>query len=49
MEELYLQGYILKDRDPKAAAEKFRLVIESAAEGSEVKQKAETQLSQLQP
>lgn len=49
VEELYLQGYILKDRDPKAAAEKFRLVIESAAEGSEVKQKAETQLSQLQP
>lgn len=49
VEELYLQGYILKDRDPKAAAEKFRIVIESAAEGSEVKQKAETQLSQLQP
>jgi tetratricopeptide (TPR) repeat protein len=49
VEELYLQGYILKDRDPKAAAEKFRLVIESAAEGSEVKEKAETQLGQLQP
>lgn len=49
IEELYLQGYVLKDRDPKAAAEKFELVIESAAEGSEVKQKAETQLSLLKP
>ncbi|XXF75964.1 FHA domain-containing protein [Myxococcaceae bacterium GXIMD 01537] len=49
MEELYLQGYILKDRDPKAAAEKFRIVIETAAEDSEVKRKAESQLSALQP
>ena len=49
VEELYLQGYILKDRDPAAAAEKFRIVIEAAPEGSEVKEKAEAQLSSMQP
>lgn len=49
LEELYLQAYILRDRDPKAAAEKFRIVIESAPEGSEVKRKAELHLRELQP
>jgi tetratricopeptide (TPR) repeat protein len=49
LEELYLQAYIQRDRDPKAAAEKFRTVIEFAPDGSEVRRKAEEHLSQLQP
>ncbi|MFP2933427.1 hypothetical protein ACLESO_51420 [Pyxidicoccus sp. 3LG] len=49
VEELYLQAYIQRDRDPQAAAEKFKVIIEAASEGSEVKRKAEMYLSELQP
>jgi pSer/pThr/pTyr-binding forkhead associated (FHA) protein len=49
VEELYLQAYIQRDRDPQAAAEKFKVIIETAAEGSEVKRKAEMYLGELQP
>ncbi|QSQ18613.1 FHA domain-containing protein [Pyxidicoccus parkwayensis] len=48
VEELYLQAYIQRDRDPQAAAEKFKVVIETAAEGSEVKRKAEMYLGEVQ-
>jgi pSer/pThr/pTyr-binding forkhead associated (FHA) protein len=49
LEELYLQAYILRDRDPQAAIEKFKVVIDAAPEGSEVKRKAELHLSEMQP
>lgn len=49
VEELYLQAYIQRDRDPQAAAEKFKVIIETASEGSEVKRKAEMYLGELQP
>lgn len=49
VEELYMQAYVIKDRDPQMAAEKFKIVIETATEGSEVKRKAELYLGELQP
>ncbi|RKG98144.1 FHA domain-containing protein [Corallococcus sp. CA053C] len=48
VEELYLQAYIARDRDPSMATETFKIVIESSAEGSDVKRKAEMALSDLQ-
>ncbi|NVJ07087.1 FHA domain-containing protein [Myxococcus sp. AM001] len=48
-EELFLRAYIQRDRDPRAAAEMFKVVIETASEGSDVKRKAEMYLSELQP
>ncbi|WP_426750745.1 FHA domain-containing protein [Myxococcus sp. Y35] len=48
-EELFLRAYIQRDRDPQAAAEMFKVVIETATEGSDVKRKAEMYLSELQP
>jgi tetratricopeptide (TPR) repeat protein len=48
VEELYLQAYIQRDRDPQAAAEKFKVIIETASEGSEVKRKAEMYLGEVQ-
>jgi pSer/pThr/pTyr-binding forkhead associated (FHA) protein len=44
LEDIYEQAYRLRDRDPEGAAEKFRLVQQLAAEGSELKLKAEEQL-----
>ena len=49
MEELFLRAYIQRDSDPQAAAEMFKVVIETASEGSDVKRKAEMYLSELQP
>jgi pSer/pThr/pTyr-binding forkhead associated (FHA) protein len=49
LEELFQRAYVEKDRDPRSAAEKFRIVIDSAAEGSELRQKAENQLKELSP
>ncbi|CAM4000699.1 MULTISPECIES: FHA domain-containing protein [Corallococcus] len=48
VEELYLSAYIARDRDPSMATETFKIVIESSAEGSDVKRKAEMALSELQ-
>ncbi|WP_425537992.1 FHA domain-containing protein [Myxococcus stipitatus] len=49
VEELYMRAYIERDRDPSAAAMKFKIVIETAPEGSDTKRKAEMFLSELQP
>ncbi|MBZ4408300.1 FHA domain-containing protein [Myxococcus sp. XM-1-1-1] len=49
VEELYMRAYIERDRDPRSAAEKFKVVIETAAEGSDTKRKAEMYLSEIQP
>jgi hypothetical protein len=48
VEELYLQAYAQRERDPQAASEKFKVIIETASEGSEVKRKAEMYLGELQ-
>ncbi len=48
-ENLYQRAYIERDRDPRAAAEKFRIVIDTAPEGSELKRKAQVHLKELQP
>jgi pSer/pThr/pTyr-binding forkhead associated (FHA) protein/tetratricopeptide (TPR) repeat protein len=47
LDELFKRAYIEKDRDPRAAAEKFRIVIDAAPEGSELKRKAETHLQMI--
>ena len=48
-ENLYQRAYIERDRDPRSAAEKFRIVIDTAPEGSELKRKAQLHLQELQP
>jgi tetratricopeptide (TPR) repeat protein len=47
LEDVYRRAYVEKDRDPRAAAEKFRLVIDTAEETSELKQRAKEQLKEL--
>ncbi|MBJ6763176.1 FHA domain-containing protein [Myxococcaceae bacterium JPH2] len=49
VEELFLQAYIQRDRDPQAATEKFKIVIEASAEDADVKRKAEMYLGEMQP
>ncbi|HZI14485.1 MAG TPA: FHA domain-containing protein [Myxococcus sp.] len=46
--ELLREAYIQRDRDPQGAAEKLKVVIETAADGSETKRKAEMYLGELQ-
>ncbi|MCY1076409.1 FHA domain-containing protein [Archangium lansingense] len=48
LNDLYKQAYIMRDREPEEAAERFRLVFQLAAEGSELKTKAEAQLLALE-
>lgn len=45
--DIFKQAYIQRDRDPEGSAEKFRLIAKYAAEGSELKDKAEAQLQAL--
>lgn len=47
LEDLYRRAYVEKDRDPRAAAEKFRIVIDTAEEASGLKQRAQDQLKEL--
>ncbi|MDY7225412.1 FHA domain-containing protein [Hyalangium rubrum] len=49
VENLYQRAYIERDRDPRSAAEKFKIVIDTAPEGSELRRKAEVHLKELQP
>ncbi|MCP3163807.1 FHA domain-containing protein [Myxococcus qinghaiensis] len=49
VEELYMRAYIERDRDPASAAVKFKIVIETAPDGSDTKRKAEMYLSEMQP
>ncbi|QRO00507.1 FHA domain-containing protein [Archangium violaceum] len=48
LEDLFKQAYFQRDRDPEGSAQKFRLILQLAAEGSEVKTKAQTQLEALE-
>ncbi len=48
LDGLYMQAYVQRDRDPVASADKFRLIVQLAAEGSELKTKAQTQLEALE-
>jgi pSer/pThr/pTyr-binding forkhead associated (FHA) protein/tetratricopeptide (TPR) repeat protein len=47
LEELYRRAYLEKDRDPRSAAEKFKIVIDTAEETSELKKRAQDQLKEL--
>jgi hypothetical protein len=49
VEELFKRAYIERDRDPRSAAEKFRIVIDASPQDSELRQKAEAHLQALQP
>ncbi|EAU62231.1 hypothetical protein STIAU_4592, partial [Stigmatella aurantiaca DW4/3-1] len=42
-------AYIERDRDPRSAAEKFKIVIDAAPQDSELRQKAQSHLDALQP
>jgi len=48
LNDLFKSAYLIRDREPEEATEKFRLVIQLAAEGSELKSKAEAQLLALE-
>jgi pSer/pThr/pTyr-binding forkhead associated (FHA) protein len=48
-EQLYLEGYMVRDRRPKEAIEKFRLVLELTAAGTDTHEKARAKLAELQP
>lgn len=48
LEDLFKQAYVQRDRDPEGSAQKFRLITQLAAEGSEVKSLAEEQLLALE-
>jgi pSer/pThr/pTyr-binding forkhead associated (FHA) protein len=48
-ENLFQRAYIERDRDPRSAAEKFRIVIDTAPDGSELKSKAQRHLQELEP
>ncbi|HSP79481.1 MAG TPA: FHA domain-containing protein, partial [Myxococcaceae bacterium] len=48
LDELYMQAYVQRDREPDSAVAKFRLVVDLATEGSELKEKAQAQLEALQ-
>ncbi|MFY0530071.1 FHA domain-containing protein [Archangium gephyra] len=48
LNDLFKSAYLIRDREPEEAMEKFRLVVQLAAEGSELKTKAETQLLALE-
>ncbi|HEX5751369.1 MAG TPA: FHA domain-containing protein [Archangium sp.] len=48
LNDVFRQAYLIKDREPEEATEKFRLVFQLASEGSELKTKAETQLLALE-
>jgi tetratricopeptide (TPR) repeat protein len=48
-ENLFQRAYIERDRDPRSAAEKFRIVIDTTPEGSELRRKAQIHLKELQP
>jgi tetratricopeptide (TPR) repeat protein len=48
LDDLFKQAYVVRDRDPEGAAEKFRLISEMAPEDSELKAKAREQLLALE-
>lgn len=48
LNDLFKSAYLIRDREPEEAMEKFRLVVQLAAEGSELKTKAEAQLLALE-
>ncbi|PTL80415.1 FHA domain-containing protein [Vitiosangium sp. GDMCC 1.1324] len=48
LSDLFKQAYIQRDRDPEGSAEKFRLIAQLAAEGSELKSRAQAQLQALE-
>lgn len=48
-EDIYGMGYMLKDRDPREALRKFKLVIAITEPGSPVHEKAKNQVAALAP
>ncbi len=48
-DEVYTAGYMIRDRDPREAISKFKLVLQIAPEGSPVYEKAKRQLVALEP
>ena len=46
-EELYLDAYMIRDREPREAADKFRMVMDVLPKGSETYEKAKNQLAAL--
>ena len=49
LETVYRQAYMQRDRDPERSLETFRMISRLAAEGSEVKSRADAQLQEVSP
>jgi pSer/pThr/pTyr-binding forkhead associated (FHA) protein len=48
-EDMYLEAYMVRDRDPREAVTKLRIVLEVAPAGSTLHDKAQRQLQELTP
>lgn len=48
-QQLYYEGYMVRDRDPQTTLRKFRIVVQIADPGSDIAMKAEAYLSQSAP
>ncbi|MDQ3266988.1 MAG: FHA domain-containing protein [Myxococcota bacterium] len=48
-DELYLEAYMIRERDPKQSIAKLKLVMQVAPRGSDAHQKAESQLRLMEP
>lgn len=48
-EDIYLEGYMIRDRDPRESANKYRMVLEVAPKGSATYEKAKAALAAMQP
>ncbi|HEX4622781.1 MAG TPA: hypothetical protein VH208_14550, partial [Myxococcaceae bacterium] len=48
-EDMYLEAYMVRDRDPREAVTKLRVVLEVAPAGSTLHDKAQRQLQELTP
>jgi tetratricopeptide (TPR) repeat protein len=48
-EDMYLEAYMIRDRDPREAVTKLRVVLEVAPAGSTLHDKAQRQLQELTP
>jgi len=48
-QQLYYEGYMVRDRDPQTTLRKFRIVVQIAEPGSDIAMKAEAYLNQSAP
>ena len=48
-DELYQAAYMIRDRDPREALQRFKIVVEITPVGSTTHEKAKNQIAAMQP